>query len=570
MAERRSFRDLVFGQRRFRDDRTDYKRTTGFNFFRDDPNDLVYGNSSYILGYNSTAGDFDMSGLGNGQSNSAVTACLQVLGVSFSEATLQVTFVDEDGQPQLIPNHPFGNLMRRPNPYMSGDVVQQYIINAMHVSGDAYLMKQKNNAGELVALYPLMPEQITAKGTKNDLITHYEYELDNGTAEIQKTDIVHFRLGLDPKNHKKGFSPLKTVLREIYGDESAGQMATALLANSGVPSMLITPKDDYGLTDTEAEQISRTYQQKVGGKNKGKPLILSGSMNVERLAFSPKDLDIGGLRRIPEERVSAVLGVPAILAGLGAGLERATYNNTSELREFFTEQKLIPLWRMVAEELTQQVLLPDYNSNQAVSAEYDFSEVRALQGDEKDLFDKLNVGVQGGWITVAEARKQVGLPTNDSQDVYLLSNSVIPTQANMEQPEPAQLEEPEAPETPDVVTEDMEENQEKGIKRFEDKVIRKVDNQFCVIAEESGRNMGCYPTRELAEARLEQISSYSNNPKAMVGVDEFTTVEEAQERAEEIGCSGTHQHDKDGNLIYMPCSTHEEYEQRLSDYNGSD
>ena len=568
MAERRSFRDIVFGQRRFRDDRTGYKRSTGFNFFRDDPNDLVYGNSSYILGYNSSAGDFDMSGLGNGQSNSAVTACLQVLGVSFSEATLQVMFVDEDGQSQTIPNHPFANLLRRPNPYMSGDVVQQYIINAMHVSGDAYLMKQKNNAGELVALYPIMPEQVIPKGTANDLITYYEYQLDKGTMEIKPQDMVHFRLGLDPSNHKKGFSPLKTVLREIYGDESAGQMATALLANSGVPSMLITPKDDYGLTETEADQISRTYQQKVGGKNKGKPLILSGSMNVERLAFSPKDLDIGALRRIPEERVSAVLGVPAILAGLGAGLERATYNNTSELREFFTEQKLIPLWRMVAEELTQQVLLPDYQSNQAVSAEYDFSEVRALQGDEKEMFEKLNVGVQGGWITVAEARKQVGLPTNDSQDVYLLSNSVIPTPADMEQPE--QEEEPEAPEPEQVVTEDMEENQEKGIKRFEDKVVRRIDNQFCVIAEESGRNMGCYPTRELAEARLEQISRFSDNPKAMVGVDEFTTIEEAQERAEEIGCSGTHQHDKDGNIIYMPCSTHEEYEQRLSDYNGSD
>ena len=568
MAERRSFRDIVFGQRRFRDDRTGYKRSTGFNFFREDPNDLVYGNSSYILGYNSSAGDFDMSGLGNGQSNSAVTACLQVLGVSFSEATLQVMFVDEDGQSQMIPNHPFANLLRRPNPYMSGDVVQQYIINAMHVSGDAYLMKQKNNAGELVALYPIMPEQVIPKGTVNDLITHYEYQVDKGTMEIKPQDMVHFRLGLDPSNHKKGFSPLKTVLREIYGDESAGQMATALLANSGVPSMLITPKDDYGLTETEADQISRTYQQKVGGKNKGKPLILSGSMNVERLAFSPKDLDIGALRRIPEERVSAVLGVPAILAGLGAGLERATYNNTSELREFFTEQKLIPLWRMVAEELTQQVLLPDYQSNQAVSAEYDFSEVRALQGDEKEMFEKLNVGVQGGWITVAEARKQVGLPTNESQDVYLLSNSVIPTPADMEQPE--QQEEPEAPEPEQVVTEDMEENQDKGIKRFEDKVVRRIDNQFCVIAEESGRNMGCYPTRELAEARLEQISRYSNNPKAMVGVDEFTTIEEAQERAEEIGCSGTHQHDKDGNVIYMPCSTHEEYEQRLSDYNGSD
>ena len=47
----------------------------------------------------------------------------------------------------------------------------------MHVSGDAYLMKQKNNAGELVALYPIMPEQVIPKGTANDLITHYEYQL---------------------------------------------------------------------------------------------------------------------------------------------------------------------------------------------------------------------------------------------------------------------------------------------------------------------------------------------------------------------------------------------------------
>ncbi|BCV04847.1 MAG: hypothetical protein CM15mV92_190 [Caudoviricetes sp.] len=119
---------------------------------------------------------------------------------------------------------------------------------------------------------------------------------------------------------------------------------------------------------------------------------------------------------------------------------------------------------MVAEELTQQVLLPDYMSNQAVSAQYDFSSVRALQSDEKDMYDKLNVGVQGGWITVAEARKQVGLPTNESQEVYLLSNSVIPTKADMSQENPANLDEPEVPETPEVVTEDMEENKRKVLK----------------------------------------------------------------------------------------------------------
>ena len=37
------------------------------------------------------------------------------------------------------------------------------------------------------------------------------------------------------------------------------------------------------------------------------------------------------------------------------------------------------------------------------------------------------------------------------------------------------------------------------------------------------------------------------------------TVEEAEARAEEIGCVGTHSHDEDGNKIFMPCATHEEY-----------
>ena len=383
-----------------------------------------------------------------------------------------VTFKDDEGMKEEIPNHPFADLMRRPNPFMSGDVIQQYIINAMHVSGDAYLLKQKNNAGELVALYPLMPENVEAKGTAEQLITHYIYEMDDGKVQLENTEVVHFKLGLNPEDHKKGFAPLKTVLREIYGDESAGQMATALLANSGVPSIMISPKDDYGLTDEEAQQITKTYQSKVGGKNKGKPLILSGSMNVEKLSFSPKDLDIGQLRTIPEERISAVLGVPAILAGLGAGLQHATYNNTSELREFFTEQKLIPLWKMIAEELTQQVLLANYESAQSISAEYNLTEVRALQQDETDMYNRLNIGVQGGWITVAEARKQIGLPVNDSQEVYLLPNTVMQVPANMEVPEPVADNEPPKPEeTPEVITEDIEENVEKSYKRFEEKNI---------------------------------------------------------------------------------------------------
>ena len=98
MAERRSFRDIIFGRGNIVD-----QREKRINFFRDEP----VQPSSFVYGYNSSAGQFDLKDLGNGQSNSAVTACLQVLGVSFSEASLMDKCVNEDRGEELSQSTPY-------------------------------------------------------------------------------------------------------------------------------------------------------------------------------------------------------------------------------------------------------------------------------------------------------------------------------------------------------------------------------------------------------------------------------------------------------------------------------
>jgi len=367
--------------------------------------------------------------------------------------------------------------------------------------------------------------------------------------------IAHFRLGLDPENHRKGFSPVKTLLREIYGDESAGQMATSILANMGVPSFMITPKDEYGLTEEEGEAISKAFQRKTGGQNKGKPLVLSGGVNVEKLAFSPKDLEIGDLRESFESRVSSVLGVPSIIAGLEVGLKYATYSNAKTLREFFTEQKLIPLWDMVAQEITHQILKVDYPNSENLEARYDYTDVRALQSDTNEIYERMNLAVQGGWVTVAEARQSIGLPTTPDQDVYLLPEGKVTLPANMLQDyQPATIQQEEqSDEVPEAIS-------LASMQSAELKVVQEIDGEYCVITEETGRNMGCYPTKELAEIRLRQIERFKGSDKGVVATDQYTTEEEAQARAKELGCEGTHSMDDNGNTIYMPCATHEVYE----------
>jgi len=47
-------------------------------------------------------------------------------------------------------------------------------------------------------------------------------------------------------------------------------------------------------------------------------------------------------------------------------------------------------------------------------------------------------------------------------------------------------------------------------------------------------------------------------------VDEYATEAQAEARARELGGTGTHSHEQeDGTVIYMPFTTHEEFEMRL-------
>ena len=382
---------------------------------------------SAVFGYNTSSGSFPsqlVDDLGEGTGNSAVVACLNVLATSFAEPPLKV-YKNNQGDKNVLDSHPVEQLLQRPNPFTSGSLLSHYIVTAVNASGDAYLLKIRNSSGRVIQLIPMMPDRVTPRGTEDELITHYEYY---GSSKhmgefvvLKKQDLVHIRQGIDPNNHRRGFAPLKSVLRELLGDEAAGQYATALLHNMAVPGVILAPKDDSngGPSRDEAEAIAKMYKSKFGGSNRGAPMVLTGPMDVKTVSFSPDQMDLKELRRLPEERVSAVLGVPAILAGLGAGLDAATYNNTKELREFFTEQKLIPMWKTVANELTHQLLLSDFTNDQTISCQYELDSVRALASDKNETYKRMNMGVAGGWVTISEARNTAGLDTDETHDVYL-------------------------------------------------------------------------------------------------------------------------------------------------------
>ena len=67
-------------------------------------------------------------------------------------------------------------------------------------------------------MYPLIPDQVDVKGTREELITHYEYKQKGQTLHIPREDMIHIREKIDPRNHRRGLSPLRSVMVEILGD----------------------------------------------------------------------------------------------------------------------------------------------------------------------------------------------------------------------------------------------------------------------------------------------------------------------------------------------------------------
>ena len=459
--------------------------------------------SQIVFPFNSDVGFFSGVNQMSPEGNSAALACLNVLVTAFSEPPLEVYLKTDEGL-ELILDHPASQLLANPNPNMSANLMNNYIVTSTAVYGDAFILKLKNDAGQVIQLVPLLPEMVEVKGNNEQLITKYQYKQKGNTLDIMPEDMIHLRERIDPRNHRRGLAPLRSVMVEILGDAAASQMGAALVKNTGVPSVVISPKNDLSMTSDEAEHIAEIFGRRFGGENRGRPLVISGGeVDIKTLSFSPKELEIGQLRYINEERISAVLGVPAILAGLGAGLARATYSNAKELREFFTEQKLIPMWNHFANEFTKQLLRVDFEDNPAYMFKYDISDVRALSQDEDAEMQRIVQGFNAGFITVNEARQATQFPALDNGDYFVRNMQIaeVPvdgSEVTMYHSEPMQY------------ASGIIDSKEAMIIDLDEKIIKEVDGQYCVFSEDESRSFGCYDTMEEAEERLEQIHGFEN------------------------------------------------------------
>tara|TARA_Y100000310_G_scaffold47500_3_gene44083 strand:- start:6331 stop:7659 length:1329 start_codon:yes stop_codon:yes gene_type:complete len=161
------------------------------------------------------------------------------------------------------------------------------------------------------------------------------------------------------------------------------------------------------------------------GDQRGDVMVTSGRIKIDTLDVDIAKLNIDKLRQIPEERVCAVIGIPAAVVGFGTGMEQTKVGATmKELRELAYENVIIPMQRVMEDELTNK-LLPEFETNEELRIVFDNSKVRVLQEDENRRSERVLSEYREGVITRGESRHALGREATDADEVYRVGFSDV-------------------------------------------------------------------------------------------------------------------------------------------------
>jgi HK97 family phage portal protein len=363
--------------------------------------------------------------------SSLVAAACNWLGTVLSASPIEVyQDSDQTGEYQIINDHPMSELTEEPNPYHSGELFWKTFAFYWITAGNVYFFKARNSTGQVIELWMLQSERVAVYSEAGKFISHYEYNPPGGGTmqRIEVEDMIHFRYSLNPRDHRLGISPLVSLTAEISTDIQGEMYSRTALSNAGVPPYIISPKlqgDNYIKFD--ADQMKASIENASGGFNRGKPLVISKPTDIKEFGFSPQQMDTKALRRIPEERISSNLGIPAIVLGYGVGLEHATYANYRTALRAGWDNCVIPTQKQIASTLRHQLLNEFEKNTKGFDVQFDNSEVDALKENINDQTAREIAMYVNGIKKLSEIRTVFDLDVTPDQEVfYVLPGNAAP------------------------------------------------------------------------------------------------------------------------------------------------
>ena len=286
----------------------------------------------------------------------AVYACVRILSEAIAGLPLHLYRYNDDGGKEKALEHPLYLLLHdEPNPEMSSFVFRETLMTHLLLWGNAYAQIIRNGKGEVVALYPLMPNRMTVDRDSQGKL-YYSYQMSNsdaptmtgGTVILKPSDVLHVPgLGFDGL---VGYSPIAMAKNAIGLAIATEEFGAKFFANGATPGGLL----EYPGTVKDPDRVRESWNKGFSGsQNAGKVAILEEGMKYTPISIAPEQAQFLETRKFQINEIARIFRVPPHMVG---DLEKSSFSNIEQQSLEFVKYTLDP-WVVRWEQAIQRTLL---------------------------------------------------------------------------------------------------------------------------------------------------------------------------------------------------------------------
>ncbi len=355
----------------------------------------------------------------------AVYSCVRILAEAVAGLPLHLCRYKEDGgKERAIDNNLYHLLHDEPNKEMSSFIFRETLMTHLLLWGNAYAQIIRNGKGEVVALYPLMPNKMQVDRDENGEL-YYIYtrssdeakNMEGVTVYLTPRDVLHIPgLGFDGL---VGYSPIAMAKNAIGLAIATEEYGAKFFANGAAPSGVL----EHPGTIKDPSRLRENWNSTFGGSaNSGKVAVLEEGMKYTPISISPEQAQFLETRKFQIDEIARIFRVPPHMVG---DLEKSSFSNIEQQSLEFVKYTLDP-WVIRWEQSLSRALL---NEDEKRKYFFKFNLEGLLRGDYESRMSGYAVARQNGWMSANDIRELENMdkiPAEDGGDLYLINGNMLP------------------------------------------------------------------------------------------------------------------------------------------------
>lgn len=341
---------------------------------------------------------------------SAAWACARLISESIGSLPLNVYKKNADGSREIAKDHPLQRLFHgKVNKWQTRQEFFETLTYQLVFLGNNYSVIQRNSAGDIISLVPLMSAQMEVSLIDGDIV--YRYTEGSNVNAYSKETIWHNKLF---GNGVIGLSPLDYARNSLGIAQAVESVVTGIYNNGGKPSGVLTM--DKVLTPEQRKIIKENFGG-VTTDNMDRLFTLEAGMKFQQVSLSPQDIELLSSRRFQIEDIARFFGVPSVLINdTNAGTTWGS--GVQQIVQGFYKLNLRPYLERYEASMTSWLLTPAERLEYEI--EFDFNAL--LRPDKAERAKTNKESIMSGQMTPNEARLSEGdLPKEGGDQLFMQS-----------------------------------------------------------------------------------------------------------------------------------------------------